>query len=573
MSIHTHHGSTAAVDVSLSEVLAGLDVLGVSVVVTDLAGKILVWSDSASALFGWTADQVLGHDAAHLTRWGISQADAACVLLTGDGEPWSGLTDVVVANGDVVPVRMTAGLAGADKELVLSLAQRGDMSPRRTSQLDPLTGLPNRASVSDQLALRQSPREAAGAGLAVLFADVDHFRLVNDNRGHATGDALLVAIARRLTSLSPETCTVARVGDDEFVIVCPDTDAHEARRFADTVRKAFDDPCDAGGLLIPVSLSIGIATTDDVPAGDLLQSAERALTWAKSGGSGRTEVHNASMPHSTRGHLQLLTDLQQAIKAGQLAVHYQPIVQIDGHMTGVEALLRWRHPRHGAVAPAEIVPLAEDNGLMPALGEWILNRACADIAAIPSRHAAGLHVAVNLSARQLTDENIVDTVDRALRRSGLAPERLVLEVTETSVIEDPETTSRQLQALKDLGVRLALDDFGTGYSSLVHLRRFPIDIIKIDRSFVSGMGTNKHDFAIVASLTNLARTVGLIAVAEGVESSGQADTLRLLGASCAQGYLWSRAVPISQLAGIVRRDAIAELGVGEASAWRDEHIA
>ncbi|MDX6227232.1 MAG: diguanylate cyclase, partial [Frankiales bacterium] len=280
------------------------------------------------------------------------------------------------------------------------------------------------------------------------------------------------------------------------------------------------------------------------------------LNCAKAGGSGRIEMHNPTMRGSTQGRLQLLTDLRQAISTGNLALHYQPIVQAQGHVTGVEALLRWHHPRHGSVPPADVISLAEDNGLMPALGAWILNRACSDIANHPHAEAAALEVAVNLSTRQLADPNIVETVRRTLSHSHLPPERLVLEVTETAMIADPETTSRRLEDLKRLGVRLALDDFGTGYSSLVYVRRFPVDIIKIDRSFIAGMDTNNEDFAIVASLTNLAGAVGLDVVAEGVETPAQAETLRRLGCTYMQGYLWSPAVPLPELAALLKPGAM-----------------
>jgi EAL domain-containing protein (putative c-di-GMP-specific phosphodiesterase class I) len=332
--------------------------------------------------------------------------------------------------------------------------------------------------------------------------------------------------------------------------------ARQARRFAEDLRRAFDEPCDAGDTQVPVSLSIGIATTDDVSGVDLLTSAERALNWAKAGGSGRVETHNPTMRDATEGRLQLLTDLRQAISTGTLALHYQPIVQAQGRVVGVEALLRWSHPRHGAVSPAQVISLAEDNGLMPALGAWILNRACSDIADSPHAAAAALQVAVNLSTRELADPNIVETVQRALGRSQLPADRLILEVTETAVIADPETTSQRLHALKQLGVRLALDDFGTGYSSLVYVRRFPVDMIKIDRSFIAGMGTNNEDFAIVASLTNLAGAVGLDVVAEGVETPIQAETLRRLGCTYMQGFLWSPAVPLIELAALLQPGAI-----------------
>jgi diguanylate cyclase (GGDEF)-like protein len=390
----------------------------------------------------------------------------------------------------------------------------------------------------------------------VLFVDIDRFNLVNDNRGHAAGDALLIAVAARLAASCRPTDTVARVGDDEFVLIRTETNAEQARRFAEDIRRTFDDPCDAGDTQVAVSVSIGIATTDDVPVADVLQSAERALNWAKASGSGRIELHSPTMRCSTEGRLQLLTDLKQAIKAGTLNLHYQPIVQAGGRVTGVEALLRWSHPRHGTVSPADVICLAEDNGLMPDMGAWILNRACSDIAKSVNTTVAALEVAVNLSTRQLADPNIVETVRKALSRSHLPAERLVLEVTETSVIANPETTSRHLHALKRLGVRLALDDFGTGYSSLVHVRSFPVDIIKIDRSFIAGISTNNEDFAIVASLINLAGAVGLDVVAEGVETPGQAEILRRLGCTYMQGYLWSRAVPVTDLAALLQPDAL-----------------
>jgi EAL domain-containing protein (putative c-di-GMP-specific phosphodiesterase class I) len=278
-----------------------------------------------------------------------------------------------------------------------------------------------------------------------------------------------------------------------------------------------------------------------------LQCAERALQYAKTNGRGRVELHDAKMRRATEGRLQLLADLRHAIAANTLELHYQPIVRADNHIVGVEALLRWSHPQLGRVSPAEVIQLAEENGVMPALGRWILNRACVDIATIPDPHAADLHVAVNLSTRQLADPTIVNTVEEALAGSGLPAKRLMLEVTETSVIADPESTSPRLHALRNLGVRIALDDFGTGYSSLTHLRRFPIDTIKIDRSFVAGMGGNSEDFAIVASLISLAATVGLDVIAEGVETDDQAEMLRRLGCAYAQGFLWSPAVPIGEL--------------------------
>jgi diguanylate cyclase (GGDEF)-like protein/PAS domain S-box-containing protein len=541
--------------VSLSEVLDGVDALGVCVVGTDLAGTIVYWNDSSADLFGWSAEQVLGTSAADLIRFGISQADAASVLLTRDGLPWSGAADVVTARGDSIHVQLSTTMAGARGGLVVSLARPAVESTEAGRPLpafyDRLTGLPNRESLAEQLVRSAEQHDRHGAPIAVLLVDVDRFKLVNDNRGHSVGDRLLVAVADRLSATCRPSDTVARFGDDEFVVLCPDTNADQARHLSEVICRAFEQACVVDGAQIAISISIGVASTDEDLAADLLQAAERALHYAKARGRGRVEVHDRKMRRSTEGRLQILTDLRAAIDADDLALHYQPIVAGDGRVASVEALLRWNHPRHGAVSPADIIALAENNGLMSRLGRWILNRACSDIARSAEAAAAGLTVAVNLSARQMSDPNIITTVQRALRHSRLPAERLVLEVTETSVVANPETASKHLHALKGLGVRLALDDFGTGYSSLDYVRRFPVDTIKIDRSFIAGMTSSTEDFAIVASLTNLAATVGLEVIAEGVETDIQAESLRRLGCTYTQGFLWSPAVAITDLGALL----------------------
>jgi diguanylate cyclase (GGDEF)-like protein len=536
MSLHAQGGRAAVIDVSVSDILAGLDLLGISVVITDRAGTVLVWSDSSTALFGRSADQALGASA----------------------------EDVTAPEDPERRIRTAAVLAGPNRDLVLSLAVEADDGTAGSAGLhDRLTGLPNRAYLLERLEQWQQPDRS----IAVLFLDIDHFKLVNDNRGHAVGDQLLRAIADRLTATCEPTDVVARLGDDEFAVMRRDAGTAEARELAGEICRMLDEPCDVGGTRLAVRISIGVASTEDVAAADLLQSAERALHWAKAGGRGRVEVHDASMRGSTEGRLQLLADLRQAIETDTLAMHYQPSIQSDGGVVGVEALLRWEHPRLGNIPPSDIVPLAEDNGLMPALGAWILERACTDIARSPDPAVRALHVAVNLSTRQLADPAIVETVRGALVRTGLPAGRLVLEVTETSVIANPEATSRQLHALKLLGVRLALDDFGTGYSSLVYVRRFPIDIIKIDRTFITGMTHNSDDCAIVASLISLAGAVGLEVVAEGVETADQADLLRRLGCTYAQGYLWSKAVPVTELARIVRPGVLRGWAQEQRAGW------
>jgi diguanylate cyclase (GGDEF)-like protein/PAS domain S-box-containing protein len=568
-----------AVGVSMSEVLAALDAVGVSVIITDLDGHIRVWSDSATALFGWTAHQVLGRLATQVTEWGLGQADAASVLLTSEGTPWSGETTVRTASGDLLQVRVSASLAGDGRDLVLSLATRttsqiqalddagtaaaleradithiSDLAAQllRLSAYDQLTALPNRTLFAQELARARDGHLSEGSPLALLFVDLDRFKLVNDERGHAAGDELLVEVASRLRTVVRQTDLVARFGDDEFVVICPATDGQGARNLAEVLCRRLGQVFAIGGVATTISVSIGVASTDVDPVDELLQCADRALHHAKNAGRARVEVHHSRM-RAHQGRLQLLEDLRRSIYDNTLELHYQPIVGANNAIAGLEALLRWVHPERGPLPPTDVISLAEDNGLTSALGRWILARACHDLASLEGGER--LHVAVNLSARQLNDPAVVSDVHRTLHRFGLAPERLVVEVTETSVITDVATTYEHLQALKDLGVRVALDDFGTGYSSLVYVRKLPVDMIKIDRSFVAGMVTSREDYAIVASMTNLAATVGLDVVAEGVESEEQAQLLRGLGCPYTQGYLWSRPVPLNALRPLLRPGA------------------
>jgi diguanylate cyclase (GGDEF)-like protein/PAS domain S-box-containing protein len=415
---------------------------------------------------------------------------------------------------------------------------------------DQLTGLPNRHLLVDRLALATDRHLRTGNALSVLFLNIDRFKLVNDDFGHRAGDTVIQTLARRLRAVARDDDTLARFGGDEFVVVCPDADAYVATRIAETLRVTFDEPVQVGSASVSLGVSVGIACTDTGPADALLQSAESACRRAKGRGRGRIEVHDPSIRRLNEGQLRLVTDLRRAIAADELALDYQPIVRADGQVRAVEALLRWQHPELGPISPAEAVRAAEDNGLMNSLGEWILRRACLDLTRVPN--APDLGVTVNLSARQLVDASIVDVVAATLRHTGLAPGRLTLEVTETSLLVEGHTTLTTLRRLKDLGVRLALDDFGTGYSSLSYLREFPVDVIKIDRSFVAGMTSNRGDLAIVATLTNLAATVGMHVVAEGVETREQEDALRRLGVGYFQGFLWSPAVPTSELPALLR---------------------
>ena len=428
--------------------------------------------------------------------------------------------------------------------------KRQEQQLRELALHDPLTGLPNRSLLVDRLAQDCERQERSGAALSVLFCNVDRFKLVNDALGHAAGDQLLRDITARLSAVCREGDTLARFGGDEFVVVCPAADAYVGRRIAEALLATFADPFVVDGSNVTLTASIGVASTEQVEADELLRSADRAAHRAKLNGRARIEVHDPAQRRSAAGQLKLVGELRAAIRNDDLALHYQPIVRADGRVFAVEALLRWTHPQLGAVSPAIAVAAAEEHGLATELGEWVLRRACVDVAKLTG--ADDLHVAVNMSAQHLADDDVVAAVSRALRVSGLAPGRLTLEVTETSLLLDAPVTVPTLHRLKALGVRIALDDFGTGYSSLSYLRDFPVDVIKIDRSFVAGMSANRGDLAIVATLINLAASVDLHVVAEGVETAEQAATIRRLGAAYGQGFLWSPAVPVSELPALLR---------------------
>jgi diguanylate cyclase (GGDEF)-like protein len=412
---------------------------------------------------------------------------------------------------------------------------------------DTLTGLPNRALFADRLGQALARRERHLLEAAVLFLDIDRFKWVNDSLGHAAGDELLVAVADRLKAMLRPGDTVARFGGDEFVVLCDELrDGGEALMVADRLRTVLTDPFQLKGREIGLTASIGIAlasTSTHDTSDALLRDADAAMYRAKEGGRDRVELFDDQMRSRAMARFETESALRRAIDQGQLVVHYQPVIKIStGRVTGVEALVRWKHPARGLLPPSEFINVAEETGLIVALGAFVLTEACLQVARWNSRHPdrPPLTVSVNLSAHQLRSRGLREVVAGALERSGLQPRLLCLEITETALVEDADAIRAALDALKDLGVMLAVDDFGTGYSSLIYLRRFPVGVLKIDRSFVVGLGTSIEDTAIVSGLVGLARALGLVAVAEGVETAEQAGVLADLGCALAQGYHWSK---------------------------------
>ena len=416
---------------------------------------------------------------------------------------------------------------------------------------DPLTGLANRALLLDRMdhALGASGRPG-GRRVALLYLDLDDFKTVNDGLGHDAGDAILREAAARLGGAVRPGDTASRLGGDEFAVLLEDiTDPAVAYEIGARVLESLQTPFEVDGAVAPVSASLGIAvSTSGDDAAALMRNADLAMYRAKGDGKGRFEVYERGMHAAVVARMALKADLRRGVQAGEFEAHYQPIIELaTGRASGVEALARWRHPERGIVTPDTFIPLAEETGLIIQIGSDVLRQACRDLAAWQRElgPAAPATVSVNLSARQIADPGLIDEVQRALDEAGLPPSALTLEVTESVLLADTDAAASTLKTLKSLGVSLALDDFGTGYSSLSHLERFPVDIVKIDKSFVDLIGGNESP--LVAAIVHLGDMFHLAVTAEGIEDAGQLVHLRRLGCQRGQGYYFARPLPAEDL--------------------------
>ncbi|HEX2221066.1 MAG TPA: EAL domain-containing protein [Candidatus Limnocylindria bacterium] len=424
---------------------------------------------------------------------------------------------------------------------------------------DALTGLANRALFADRVdhALHRAGRHPSS--VAVLFLDLDDFKTVNDSLGHEAGDELLRAVADRLRRALREGDTAARLGGDEFAILLEEVDSEGAAEVADRVLDALRGRFRVGRRELGISASIGVAVgRTRASASDLLRNADVAMYRAKAAGKGRVVMFRSGMERAAANRLQLRADLERALQHGELVVHYQPIVDLaGGDIRGVEALVRWNHPRRGLLGPVEFIGLAEETGQILRLGRFVLEEACRQVCAWNRARLARLPlmVSVNLSVKQLEHPGIGEEVAAVLRATGLPPELLTLEITETVLMQDTELTRRALANLKTLGVRIVIDDFGTGYSSLNYLRRFPIDGLKIDRSFVAALETGREEAALVASILSLSRTLRLHTVAEGIERPEQLSRLRALGGELGQGYHFAGPMTSADVAQLVEEQS------------------
>jgi diguanylate cyclase (GGDEF)-like protein/PAS domain S-box-containing protein len=409
---------------------------------------------------------------------------------------------------------------------------------------DALTGLPNRLLLEDRLTVAVESLARKHEPLAVLFVDIDRFKVINDSLGHRAGDQALVEIARRIGSAVRPGDTVARFGGDEFVVLCEDLRAPgEAIAIADRVLEATSRPLVVEGgaeLVLSVSTGIALASDPDHQPDGLLRDADAAMYQAKNDGRARSVVFVETMRQKARARLDIETELRRALAEQQLRVHYQPIFDlVTQQLMGVEALVRWQHPTRGLVLPGDFIPIAEETGLVAPIGDWVLREACRQLVTWHA-HSPDLMLSVNLSGVQVVQPDVVSKLAAALDSTGVSPAHVALEMTETVLMRDAADTLSVLRSFKDLGVQLHVDDFGTGYSSLTYLKRFPVDALKVDRSFVNGLASDLEDYAIVAAIIGLARALGLETIAEGVESAKQRKILRELGCTYAQGYLLSR---------------------------------
>jgi diguanylate cyclase (GGDEF)-like protein len=448
----------------------------------------------------------------------------------------------------------TAELADTNARLEATVAAHAALEARleREASLDALTELGNRRLLRHRLSAGLAEARAAGAPLSLLIVDLDDFKPLNDSLGHAIGDEVLVSAAQRLRACAGAVDTAARLGGDDFAMVLPGAGVAEATALAARVSAALAEPHRAGGadVLLGSSIGIAVSTRGAEGADELLRNAGLALAAAKRSGGGQ-DLFRPEMHAALAASLALRLELRRAVERHEFFLEYQPVVSIaTGALVGVEALVRWRHPERGVVPPVQFIGLAEETGLIVPLGRWVLREACAMLA----RRGGGFSVSVNVSARQLFRDELVEEVRAALAESGIEPASLVLEVTESIALEERQPI---LFALRALGVRLAIDDFGTGYSSLSYLRRLPVDAVKIHKSFIDGIADGAGDAQLARAILRFGQEMGLSATAEGIEQPEQWAALQELGCDLGQGYYFSRPVGEDRLTEAIARLPVA----------------
>jgi diguanylate cyclase (GGDEF)-like protein len=450
------------------------------------------------------------------------------------------------------------------RERALGMVEQKTGELRHQALHDALTGLPNRVLAMDRAQQMLARARRQQTPVAALYVDVDGFKHINDTFGHAAGDELLRIVAERLGAIVREGDTAARLGGDEFVVLLEGSTLDAGPELvADRLLEVLRQPYELGGAAgrpLKVTASIGVAMGTGENADELLRDADLAMYQAKQGGRNRCAVFESSMQTSSRDRVTLEMDLADALERREFFLVYQPTFDLRSKRTiGVEALIRWRHPTRGVLAPGEFIAIAEASALIVPIGRWVLKEACRQTAIWHARgHMIG--VSVNVSARQLEDEELFENVRNALLESGLPASSLTLEITETVIMRDADAASERLRQLKQLGVRIAIDDFGVGYSSLAYLRQLPADSLKIDRSFIAGIATSSASAALIRTLVQLGRTLEIETLAEGIEDEAQLETLRREDCEQGQGFLYSRPLEADALEEFLNTAAVAEMG-------------
>ncbi|MDM9620137.1 bifunctional diguanylate cyclase/phosphodiesterase [Rhizobium sp. S96] len=545
-----------------------VDNLPVGVFVKDMEadGRYILFNEACGSIVGFNAADVIGQ-----SDRAIFDDKQTAIFREQDAQAFEAVSTIsfeeTMRRVDGVPrilrtvKRALPAPHGSEPRYLLGISQ--DVTEERSVEArlaymamhDALTGLPNRAYFSEHIQ-REAAHASAESPIALLYLDVDHFKHINDSKGHAAGDALLCQVAARLTELVKDGDLVARLGGDEFALVLRLTEDGCIERFAERLLTALSKPFDLDGVNEHVTCSIGIAMAPDHAADDdvLMRYADLALYAAKESGRSTYRFYEVEMRREAERRHMLTVELREALQRNQFELYYQPIVQLDDDgLGGFEALIRWRHPERGLIPPMDFIPVAEETGLIVPIGDWVLREACRTAATWPQH----LKIAVNLSVCQFRHNSLLSTVVSALDETGLRPERLEIEITESVFLADVEQSLPLLRALKELGIRIAIDDFGTGYSSFSYLRAFAFDKIKLDRSFVSGIESDPGNLAIVRAVVGIGSGFNATTLAEGIETEEQLQKLRDEGFSEVQGFLLGKPMP--------RAEAEALIGVGASS--------
>jgi diguanylate cyclase (GGDEF)-like protein/PAS domain S-box-containing protein len=540
------------------------------IVILDADSRITYVSPAAEQVWAYAPDALLGTAFGHLVH-AEDRAAAGGVLAEAHRRPGTNLDgemrlhhadgawrdcEVIVTNRFGQPA--VHGIVLTCHDITERKAYEQQLT--RMAFRDSLTGLANRALLLDRLERALDSSHRHDQAVAVVFLDLDNFKVVNDSLGHEQGDTLLIEVAKRLEGCLRAGDTAARLGGDEFTLLLEDASHADAVAVAERVVAALCSPIQLADRSVVVSGSLGVAlstpSSRERPE-TLLRRADLAMYQAKAEGKARWAVFDPSLETRALERLELEGDLRHALDQDEFRLVYQPILSLgDSRIVEVEALVRWWHPSRGVVSPLQFIPVAEETGVIESLGVWVLEQACRQALAWQEQYPSDppLVVGVNLSARQLQQPDLVVLVERIVRDVGIPPSTLKLEITESAIMQDPDAATRTLQALKDLGIRLAVDDFGTGYSSLSYLKRFPVDTLKIDRSFIEGVGRDNNDTAIVRSIIDLASTLGMTVTAEGVETPTQQWCLLQLGCDRVQGYLFAKPLPAQEMADLLAAD-------------------